>query len=318
MERVVNVWEVRMSVSIIVPVYNAEKWVCDGVESIVWQKHVLEVILIEDGSTDKSFSECKRLADEYDKVKVLRHVDGRNRGPGASRNLGVRSASSEFVAFLDADDICLPERFEVPVGALNDNGEVDGVYEAVGTIFENEEARKRWDSLGWGELTTVSRVLRANELFYHLVMWDLGHFHLDGLVIRKNLFFRIGGFNESLRLHQDTDFCIKAAALGRLVPGRLGKAVALRRVHAGNRFVKKRDDALESRLLMWQSLDEWARKSEQKWARRTILEYRLWKILANRYRRQRKYAPALLYFGLSRIVGVVIEMRCRVLGAESF
>jgi glycosyltransferase involved in cell wall biosynthesis len=309
---------VGTAVSVVVPAFNAGKWLGEAVNSILDQEHVLEVVLVEDGSIDDSLSVCEQLAESKGKVRLVRHQNGENRGAGASRNLGVREAKSELIAFLDADDIYLPDRFGLPVKMLAENSQIEGVYEAVGTIFEDESAKKKWEVLGWGELTAVSKVLRANELFYHLVMWDVGHFHLDGLVIRKSLFYKVGGFNESLRLHQDTDFCIKAAALGNVVPGRLGEAVALRRVHAGNRFVKKRDDALESRLLMWESLNAWAGKTCQKRARRTILRYRLLLIMKNRYRSQRKYAGACLYFALSRLVGYGIRVREKVFGAESF
>ena len=110
-----------MKVSVIVPVYNAEEWLTDTVSSIVTQEYVHEVILSEDGSGDNSLAVCAALAEANPKVKLVRHPDGKNHGAGASRNLGVLNAQCDFIAFLDADDICLPNRFHQPMSVLKQN-----------------------------------------------------------------------------------------------------------------------------------------------------------------------------------------------------
>lgn len=83
-----------------------------SVLSVVNQKCVRAVLLVEDGFTDKSFSVCLELAELFHKVKVFRHDDGRNLGAGAIRDVGAQHSISEVVAFLDADDIYLPSRFK--------------------------------------------------------------------------------------------------------------------------------------------------------------------------------------------------------------
>ncbi len=100
-----------MQVSIIIPVYNAAAYVREAVESALIQPETGEILLIEDNSPDDSLRICQELAAKYDKVKLLRHPNGENRGPGASRNLGMRNARSPILAFLDADDYYLPGRF---------------------------------------------------------------------------------------------------------------------------------------------------------------------------------------------------------------
>ena len=209
-----------MKVSVIVPVYNAAEWLAAAVSSIVNQEYVHDVILCEDGSSDNSLAVCAVLAEANPKVTLVRHPDGKNHGAGASRNLGVLNAKCDLIAFLDADDVCLPNRFVPPVSVLRQNPFIDGVYEAIGTMYQNQQAKDKWDSLNWGELTTVRKILQPKELFYFLVMWEAGHFSLDGLLIRKALFLKVGGFDEPLRLGEDSIFCIKASALGVLVPGR--------------------------------------------------------------------------------------------------
>src|SRR5690554_4082261 len=98
-------------VSVIIPVYNAANFVTQAVESAVVLGEVGEVIVVEDGSPDNALDICRELADKYSKVKLFQHPNGENRGPGASRNLGIMNASFDFISFLDADDWYLPNRF---------------------------------------------------------------------------------------------------------------------------------------------------------------------------------------------------------------
>src|SRR5690554_3354498 len=101
-----------MNISVIIPVYNAELFLRKAVESALQFKEVKEVLLIEDGSPDNALSICKELTIEDNRVKLLQHPNNENRGAGASRNLGLKNASQDYIAFLDADDFFLPNRFE--------------------------------------------------------------------------------------------------------------------------------------------------------------------------------------------------------------
>ncbi|MGD2175705.1 MAG: glycosyltransferase family 2 protein, partial [Candidatus Brocadiaceae bacterium] len=92
--------ETERVVSVVVPVYNAQDYVEEAVRSAVRLPRVREVIVVEDGSTDHSLRVCRTLAAESEKVLLLRHPDGANRGPSASRNLGIGRASGTYVACL--------------------------------------------------------------------------------------------------------------------------------------------------------------------------------------------------------------------------
>lgn len=302
----------------IVPVYNAAEWLEDAVSSIVDQEYVREVILCEDGSSDNSLAVSEVLAEANRKVKLVRHPDGKNHGAGASRNIGVVNAQCDFVAFLDADDVCLPNRFNQPMSLLKQNPVADGVYEAIGTIFQNEQAQDKWDALNWGELTTVRKVLQPEELFYFLVMWEAGHFSLDGLLIKKELFLKVGGFDESLRLGEDSCFCMKAAALGGLAPGRLSEPVALRRLHDSNSIFRHRGDTLAQQLSGWRSMNEWVKESKQPWGKRLIVRYQFWRVLARHHRNNRNFQSALFYYMMCRFMGLEISLRRKLFGLASF
>ena len=97
-------------VSIIVPVYNAEKYLRECVESVLGQTlSDIELILVDDGSTDGSPALCDRYAVQDHRVKVIHKPNGR---AASARNAGLRAASGEYVAFVDADDWISPDMYE--------------------------------------------------------------------------------------------------------------------------------------------------------------------------------------------------------------
>lgn len=93
-------------ISIIIPVYNAEKFIAECIESILCQTfNDFELILIDDGSTDSSFSICSNFAQKDNRVKCFHK---RNEGVSMTRNYGIQQASKEFIVFIDADDTVSP------------------------------------------------------------------------------------------------------------------------------------------------------------------------------------------------------------------
>ena len=98
------------NISIIIPVYNAEKYINDCFESILSQTlKNFEVIFVDDGSTDSSAEILKRLASEFVFVRVLTQD---NAGPGSARNIGIKEARGEYIVFIDVDDRIEPEYIE--------------------------------------------------------------------------------------------------------------------------------------------------------------------------------------------------------------
>ena len=95
-------------ISVIIPVYNSEKTVAETLESVLAQTYRdLEVIVVDDGSTDKSIEICRGFNDER-----IRIVHQKNRGLAGARNTGIRHAQGEFLGFVDSDDVWLPEKLE--------------------------------------------------------------------------------------------------------------------------------------------------------------------------------------------------------------
>jgi glycosyltransferase involved in cell wall biosynthesis len=261
-----------MKFSVIIPVYNAEKFLVTAVESALSQPEVGEVILVEDNSPDNSLKICRDLIDKYKNVRLLQHFDGQNHGAAATRNLGIQNAKFEFIAFLDADDYYLPGRFKIAKTILETNTKIDGVYEAIGMHFYNDNARKKWFSSGETNLTTITEKIDPSQLFEALLSGNKGYIHLDGLTVRKNFLNRCGLFFENLRLHQDTALLIQMSLCGKLVPGSIQTPVAMRGIHDNNRILDKYYRPM-TRFMLWRALFHWANVNNIQKDRLAILFY---------------------------------------------
>jgi glycosyltransferase involved in cell wall biosynthesis len=251
-----------MLISVIIPVYNAEEYVRQAVESAIAQPETGEVILIEDASPDNSLQVCQELVKEYSIVRLICHSDGKNHGAAASRNLGIKNSTFEYIALLDADDFYLPKRFQVAKELLESHPDVDGVYEAAGTYFHDEKAKEGWFWRNKPILTTVTETIDPNFLFESLLTRQVGYFHADGLLVRKKIFDQTGYFDEHFELRDDTVMWFKMAALSKLVPGRLAEPVSMRRVHSKNRISVSQEKFSYEGVLLWKTLLDWGSKNE--------------------------------------------------------
>lgn len=111
----------KNKVSVIIPVFNAEKFIARALESALDQEGVGEIIIVDDGSTDKSLEICRSFANQFGKIKIFNHKSNQNLGPAATRNLGVRKASNKWIQFLDADDFLLSDKIRIQLGLITDN-----------------------------------------------------------------------------------------------------------------------------------------------------------------------------------------------------
>jgi len=104
-------------VSVIVPLYGVEKYIAATVQSVLAQTYEnFELILVDDGSPDRSVEICSRFKDP--RIKILRQE---NQGPAAARNLGIRHAKGDYIAFLDGGDLWLPDKLIKHVEHLESN-----------------------------------------------------------------------------------------------------------------------------------------------------------------------------------------------------
>lgn len=177
-------------VSVIIPAFNCENYLQEAVESAIlnsWSEK--EIIIFDDGSTDRTREVAEKLRDKYvDLVRVLSHAGGRNYGLPKTRNEAVKNATGELIAFLDADDRFLPDHLTHAVQALSEYPQVAFTYGRVRYLQSGKTGS--WilgDEWGTGPRYGVihdifERLLRANFIPVMTV------------VCRKELFLDTGGF----------------------------------------------------------------------------------------------------------------------------
>lgn len=255
-----------LNISVIIPVYNAAAFLRKAVESALQFEEVKEILLIDDDSADHSLELCKILVAENPRALLFQHPDKGNHGAGASRNLGLEKASQEFIAFLDADDYYLPNRFDSEKEIFKDD-KIEGVFGAIGTEFLSEKGEKEFrDKFKNTELTTVKKIAEGKEIFYGLLGLDQyfgTFFSLIGLTVRTECLRKNNlKFNPDLRIHQDSDFIIKLAYHCHLKTGSIDKAISIRGVHDDNRITKIKlysEIYNERQYLLWNSILTWSK-----------------------------------------------------------
>lgn len=264
-----------MQVSVITPVYNAAEFVTRAVESALAQPETGEVLLIEDGSSDGSLAVCQKLAEKYDKVKLLCHPDGENRGAGASRNLGLRHASCEFLGFLDADDFYLENRFQATKLVFLLNPDCDGVYGSIDNSIEDDDGLLQWQLSKRQPyfLKGMKKVIAPEDLGKAIISGHYGGIHLDALVIKRSVIRISGLMSEQLHLHQDTEFIIRVALVAKLLPEHLDVPIASRGINSRNRISAMRSKMSEykNRMVFWMCLYHWAKLNADNDVQRLII-----------------------------------------------
>ena len=223
----------EFSVSVIIPVYNCERFIEKAINSALQQIEVNEVIVVNDGSEDSTFSIVKKLQLSDSRIQIFHHENRENKGRSASRNLGIKNAKEDYIAFLDADDFYMKNRFVNDKNIFKYNNEVEGVYNAIGAQFYREATIEEKDRL---KLFTITEKISPNNLFDNLLSGKKGHFSIDGLTVKKSIFNNIGYFNEALIVAEDTELIFKMSLKCILVGGQINKPVALRGVHDKNVF----------------------------------------------------------------------------------
>ena len=291
-----------MKISVIIPVYNAEKYIEKAVESALQFDEVFEVLLIEDQSPDNALAVCKRLADHYERIKLFQHPDKKNHGAGASRNLGIEKADGDFIAFLDADDYYLPNRFDAEK-ELFLNPDVDGVYGALGVHYYTEKAKEQYYHIYKDKLDTVYKKAQPIDVCpgQMNLRGSFGLIHLDTLTVRRTSLNKVNKlFEPSLRLHQDTEFTIRLSYYLNLYTGINDKAIAIRGIHESNRITQietKQTKPATTKILYWKKLNEWAeneKKFPQEYSKHISRTYKSYEIANAPF--FRKWLLILKYF----------------------
>lgn len=153
-------------VSIVIPVYNAEKCISDTVASIRSQTYTnWEIILVDDKSTDRSFEIIKAL--ECDNIKVLM---SEGKSAAKARNLGIDAASGRYIAFLDADDLWDPDKLEKQLAFMEKH---DAAFSFTGYEFADENGISVKKVVQVPKTITYKKALKNTTIFTSTVIFDL-------------------------------------------------------------------------------------------------------------------------------------------------
>ena len=201
-------------VSVVVPVRAPAPYLAEALASVIGDPLVEEVILVEDGPG--------AIAEEPAGVRVVRTVPvGRSR----ARNLGVEEARTPLVAFLDADDVSPPGRFERQQAALADGALCFGRVRAIDAesrelAAATEDERRRFEAL------------LARGPSYESLLVDCP-IYTSATMVRRDAFLAAGGYDAGLDAYEDLDLYLRLARTARLLPVD-GPPVAAHRRHPGN------------------------------------------------------------------------------------
>jgi glycosyltransferase involved in cell wall biosynthesis len=200
------------SISVIVTVYNRFELTKRAVESVLGQTlPVSEVILLDDGSFDGTSELLQsHLAENERWHGRVRYVHQENQGPGAARNRGINEAKGEWLAFIDNDDLWLPQKLEWQFRALDQFKQCDACF--TDAWFMNNSSMKMtlFQLAGKKHHETIGLI--GNPLTYMLDTTSIVHIHpvwLQNLVTRARVARDVGGFDPRLRFGDDDDFAFR-------------------------------------------------------------------------------------------------------------
>ena len=158
-------------VSVIMPVYNGEKYLKEAIFSILNQTYQnFELIIIDDGSTDNSIKIINELKSKFS--KIIYSPNKKNIGVSATRNRGMKLAKGKYIAFMDADDISPLYRFEKQVEFMENNsdyGLVGGHYESFTNYVFYTKRKLRKLSSSFEHIK--ANILFSNSIYYNLKLY---------------------------------------------------------------------------------------------------------------------------------------------------
>lgn len=190
--------KIQKLVTVIIPVFNGDKYIASTIESVLSQTYEnLEIIVIDDGSTDKTCDIVKRYEGK------VTYIHQMNRGAAAARNNGLKHAKGRYIQFLDADDYLEEDKIEKQVSFLQENEKFDICYcdciRFYGELKEEEKYRRHVT----GEV---------DDLIYEIINFDqIFPFPIHSLLVKKSVFEQMGVFDESIKSDEDREFWLRAA-----------------------------------------------------------------------------------------------------------
>jgi len=176
------------------PCYNAAAWILTSVDSVLKQTHrELELLVVDDGSSDHSLEILKTISDP--RLKVFTQ---QNRGAAAARNTALKSARGEWVQYLDADDLLAPDKIEQQLRAANNHGQATLMTSPWARFNHSIDEASFVEQPHWHDFEPVEFLLDSwlNDWMMHPACW----------LIRRDIIDAAGLWNEKLSLDDDGEY----------------------------------------------------------------------------------------------------------------
>ena len=179
-------------VSVVMPVYNGEKYLAEAIESILAQTFSdFELIIVDDGSTDGS-GEIIRSYEKRDKrIRVIQHES--NLGVSVARNTGIAAAAGEYVAFTDCDDVSLPRRLEKQTAFLNANPRIGAVGVAANIVTEDLQPLRTYNVPTNSSFIAFNLVNRGANMIF------------AAMLTRREYLEASGGYRSDFKILEDNE-----------------------------------------------------------------------------------------------------------------
>ena len=187
-------------ISIIIPAYNCSKSISRSIDSVIKQTYSnWELLIIDDGSTDKT----KEIVEEYiTKNPKLKYYHQENSGaPASPRNNGIRRSKGNYIAFLDHDDEWLPEKLAKQV-LLFENLDIQNIGFVACNVYTIEENNKK-----------IIKLKNRGNILEALLEGDF-IYSCSSVMIKKDVFQKVGLFDENLKCADDWDMWLKISSAG--------------------------------------------------------------------------------------------------------
>ena len=186
--------------TVVIPFFNAEDTLSDAIESVLKQTYkASQIILVDDGSTDKSVEIIENLQEQFKEIQYFYQV---NSGVSSARNLGISKAENENIFFLDADDIWLPRKIQAHNEHLKLHPNCDSSFTNFFTFNKND-----------GNLITKNNYKNKSPLSSHNLALDICRVNgsCSSFMGKKSSINQLNGFNKDLKFGEDLDFWVRFA-----------------------------------------------------------------------------------------------------------
>lgn len=197
----------NQKISVIIPCYNYGHLIAETLDSLLTQTYTdIEVIVINDGSTDNTENVVNEYAQKDNRVKYYKYI---NTGLGASRNRGLEKATGDYIQFLDADDLLENRKFEIQLQIFKDNPQVDVVYSSVryftNAPFDIADRKLTY----WGPNEEWMPKISGNDNAFAQVAFNGSFSHLSSTLFSRQIVNKVGLFNNEISAVADYDFLLR-------------------------------------------------------------------------------------------------------------